>query len=72
VVTAELNTRPTTMAGVAALLRYISEYHDDDVWTDVIYEEADEDCERPPRIDNRGLFEAVLEILAETAESFHA
>jgi hypothetical protein len=30
--TAELNTRPITLAGVAALLRYIAESNDDEVW----------------------------------------
>jgi len=70
--TAELNTRPGTLAGVAALLRHIAEFHDDEVWTDIIYEDDDEDDERPPVIDNNGLFKAVLETLAEAAESIRA
>jgi hypothetical protein len=70
--TAELNIRPTTLAGVAALLRYIAEFHDDEVWTDVIYEDDDEDCEREPIVDNDGLFREILETLAEVAESIGA
>ena len=67
--TAELNTRPSTLAGVAALLRYIAEFHDDEIWADVIYEDDDEDSERPPIIDNTGLFQTVLGTLADAAES---
>jgi hypothetical protein len=73
VATAELNTRPSTLAGVAALLRYIAEFHDDDgVWADCLFEEDDEDSERPPIINNNGLFKKILETLAETAESIGA
>jgi len=70
--TAELNTRPTTLAGVAGLLRYIAEFHDDEIWTECIYEEDDEDSERPPLIDNDGLFKEILEMLAEATESIRA
>jgi hypothetical protein len=70
--TAELNIRPSTLAEVAALLRYIAEFHDAEVWTDCMYEEDDEDSERPPIVDNDGLFKEILETLAEVAESIRA
>jgi len=70
--TAELNTRPSTLAGVAALLRYIAEFHDDEVWTDCVFEKDDENGERPPIADNDGLFKEVLETLADAAETISA
>jgi hypothetical protein len=72
VATAELNTRPGTLAGVAALLRYIAEFHKDDVWDDIIFEKDDENGERPPIVDNEGLFEEILENLADATESIRA
>jgi hypothetical protein len=72
IATSELNMRPSTLTGVAALLRYIGEFHDDEVWTDCLFEEDDEDGEREPIVDNNGLFQKVLETLAEAAESIHA
>jgi hypothetical protein len=58
--------------GVAALLRYIAEFHDAEVWTDALYGDDDEDSEREPIVDNDGLFKEILENLAEAAESIHA
>ena len=34
--------RPTTLAGLAALLRYLAEFPDDELWQHV-FEESDED-----------------------------
>jgi len=65
VATAKLNVRPSTMAGVAALLRYIAEIHDDEEdWNLAIYEKDDDgdaDYDRVPIVDNDGLFQDVLE-----------
>src|SRR5258708_21595061 len=46
--------------GVAALLRYIAAFRNDEGWTDIIFEKEDENGERPPIVDNRGLFEEIL------------
>jgi hypothetical protein len=71
--TAKLNVRPATLAAVAAMLRYIAEIRDDEEdWNLTLYEEDDEDSERPPIVDNDGLFEKILETLAEAAESLGA
>jgi hypothetical protein len=76
VATAKLNVRPGTMAGVAALLRYIAEIHDDEEdWNLVLYERddnGDADYDRDPIVDNDGLLQEILETLAEAAESIHA
>jgi hypothetical protein len=71
--TANLNVRPGTMAGVAALLRYIAEIRDDEEdWNLALYEEDDDgdaDYDRDPIVDNEGLLQEILETLAETVES---
>jgi hypothetical protein len=71
--TARLNVRPSTLAGVAALLRYIAEISDDEEdWNLAIYEKDDDedaDYDRDPIVDNDGLLQEILETLAEVAES---
>jgi hypothetical protein len=69
VATAELNTRPSTLAGVAALLRCVAESYggddDGDIWNGLLFEEGDENSERAPIVDNDGLLKEILETLAE-------
>lgn len=78
--TAGLNVRPTTMAGIVALLRYVAESYDGDeeddgdgrVWDSVMYAEDydhQEGDDREPIIDNKGLLQEILEMLAETVQS---
>ncbi len=57
------------MAGVAALLRYMAEIRDDEEnWDLCLYEndDEDEDCKGEPIVDNAGLFNEILETLAES------
>jgi hypothetical protein len=73
VATAKLNVRPGTIAGVAALLRYIAEIRDDEEdWNLALYEEddnGDADYDGALIVDNDGLFKEILETLAAAAES---
>jgi hypothetical protein len=75
-VTAELNIRPSTMAGVAALLRYMAEVrNDEENWDCCLYEnddEDDEDCKGDLIVDNAGLFDRIMETLADAVESIPA
>jgi hypothetical protein len=75
-VTAELNIRPSTMAGVAALLRYMAEIRDDEEnWDLCLYEnddDDDDDCKGELVVDNAGLFERILETLADAVETLAA
>jgi hypothetical protein len=74
--TAELNTRPSTLAEIAALLRYIAESYDGDddegAWNAILFAEDDEDSEREPIVDNERLLQEILEILADEVESIRA
>jgi hypothetical protein len=75
--TAELNTRPTTLAGTAALLRTIAQSYDGDngdIWDGTVYGEHDEDGDvvGDPILDNNGLLLEILKTLAEAVQSIHA
>jgi hypothetical protein len=71
--TAALNTRPTTLAGVMALLRYVAETYsadDESPWTAMIFD--DEDNPNEPTLDNAELLQDILDTLADTLESVQA
>jgi hypothetical protein len=74
--TAALNIRPNTLAGAAALLRYIAESYDgnDDegAWNAILFAEDDEDSEREPVVDNENLLQEILETIAEAVQSIQA
>lgn len=80
--TAEPNTMPTTLAGMAALLRAIAETYDcegdenGDVWGGTLYDHNDRDEEGDfagdPITDNAGLLMEILENLAATVLSIQA
>jgi hypothetical protein len=75
--TAELNVRPSTLAGVTALLRTVAEAYDGDdgdIWDGVVYDERDEDGDAvgDPVIDNGGLLIRIVETLADAVQSMRA
>ncbi len=71
--TAALDTRPTTLAGVTALLRYVAETYsadDESPWTAMIFDDEDDPDE--PNLDNTELLQDILYTLADTLESVQA